>query len=577
MADPAAQALALAQAGRLGEAERICRAHRGRPELGFLLAQILAHHGRPAEAAAELEMVVANAPALVEAAALAGSLYESLGRADRAEAMYRRALSRQPSARLWFNLGNALRRQDRQVEAVECYLQAHILAPADATMLSALVARKQALCDWDGLDGLAGRLLPLAGAGGVQPLRMLAVECAEDVHQRCARAWGAAIPGPARRHAPGTPKDRLTIGYLSADLHRHATAYLAAELFELHDRDRFRVVAYSLGPDDGSEMRRRLEAGFDVFHHLAGRPTEDIAARIAADGVDILVDLKGYTRDARPEILALRPAPIQVSYLGYPGTMGVGFIDYIVADPVVLPMAAQPFYDERIVHLPDCYQVNDRRRPHPARPPRAALGLPEEEGRVLACFNAAYKIAAPVFAVWMDILAATPGAVLWLLGDEPAVEDALRAAAGRAGQDPGRLVFAPRLPLAEHLARYAAADLFLDTLPYNAHTTGSDALWMGCPMVTCRGRSFAARVGASLLHAAGLPQLVTDSLADYRALALSLLGDGPALAGLRRHLSESRATLALFDTPRFTRNLEAAYAAMWARHVAGLPPAAFQV
>ena len=440
------------------------------------------------------------------------------------------------------------------------------------------MARKQALCDWDGLEALAARLIERVAKGdaGVQPLRLLALDCPEAVHLRCARDWGARLKAvPARPLATYSDKRRLTVGYLSADFHSHATAYLAAELFELHDRARFEIVAYSVGPNDGSPIRRRLEAGFDRFHHLAGQPPAVIAEQITADGIDILVDLKGWTRDARPDVLALRPAPIQVAYLGYPGTMGVDFIDYVIADPVVLPMESQPFYAERIVHLPDCYQVNDRNRPRPPAPARAALGLPED-GPVLACFNAAYKITPQVFAVWMRLLEAKPDAVLWLLADEPAVEAALRRATAGHGIDPDRLIFAPHQPLEAHLARYAAADLFLDTLPYNAHTTGSDALWMGCPLVTCRGDSFAARVGASLLRSVGMSQLIAENLEQYHDIALALVrGDG--LKCLRSQLEASRDSAKLFDTPRFTQGLEAAFETMWRRHCAAEAPIAFAV
>jgi predicted O-linked N-acetylglucosamine transferase (SPINDLY family) len=368
----------------------------------------------------------------------------------------------------------------------------------------------------------------------------------------------------------------LTIGYLSADFHRHATAYLAAELFELHDRARFRAVAYSAGPDDGSDIRHRLEAGFDLFRHLPGWPAAEIAQAIRADGVDILVDLKGYTRDARTDVMGLRPAPIQVAYLGYPGAMGVDFIDYVLADPVVLPTERQPDYAERIVHLPWCYQVNDRQRPHPPAPDRTASGLPAT-GPVLACFNAAYKITPAVFAVWMRLLRTHPDAVLWLLSDEEAVERALRQRAEGHGVAGDRLIFAPHRPLADHLARYALADLVLDTLPYNAHTTGSDALWMGCPIVTCRGATFAGRVGASLLHAVGLDELIVDDLESYEARAGALLADPAALADLRRRLTEGRDTAPLFDTPAFVRNVETAFSRMWERRCQRLPPQSFAV
>ena len=584
MIDPAAHAFALLRAGRVAEAEAACRqamrARPGQPELLFLLGQILYRAGRRPEAVRALDRAVARRPDLIEAAALAGLLHESLGAYDKAEKSWRQVVAAQPSGPAWFNLGNVLRHLGREAEALNAYRTAHRLAPDDAVILSALVARQQALCDWDGLEDLTVRLSGLVARGrsGVQPFRLLAINCPEEVQGRCARAWGTGLPAAARRPAPpAEPGPVLTLGYLSADYQDHATAYLIAELFELHDRRRFRVMAYSLGPDDRRPMRRRLEAGVDGFRDLSGASASAAAACIRADGVDILVDLKGYTRGARPEILAQRPAPVQVSYLGYPGSMGVDWIDYILADPVVLPLDCQEHYRERIVHLPGCYQVNDRLRPCPAASPdRASLGLPAR-GPVLACFNAAYKITPSLFAVWMRLLTGAPGAVLWLLADQPAVEANLRAAAVRAGVGEDRLVFAPMRSLSEHLVRYRVADLFLDTLPYNAHTTGSDALWMGCPLVTCRGQSFAGRVGASLLEAVGLPEMVAADLGEYEALAAALLADPARLAALRARLEAGRATAPLFDTPAFARAIETAYETMWQRYLSGQPPAAFAV
>ncbi len=556
------------------------KARPGQPDLLTLLAQILYRGGRRQAAARELEKALARRPDFIQAAGFLASLYEELGQLDKAEKAWYRVVSLSPSAPAWFNLGNVLRRLDRQDEAVVCYDHAHKRAPDDPTILSALVARKQALCDWAGLDELAARLVELVKSGrgaGVQPFRMLSVDCAEDVLARCAKSWSARLGATRAAPFPEPMAGKvLTVGYLSADFHSHATAYLAAELFELHDRTKVRPIAYSTGPDDGSDIRRRLEAGFDVFRHLPDWPAAEIAGQMRADGVDILIDLKGHTRDARPDVVALRPAPIQVAYLGYPGSMGLDAVDYILADPVVLPMACQADYTERIIHLPWCYQVNDRQRPRPAAPGRAESGLPAE-GPVLACFNAAYKISPALFSIWMRLLAARPDAVLWLLSEGEAVERTLRAEAERRGIAGERLIFAPIRPLREHLARYALADLTLDTLPYNAHTTGSDSLWMGCPLITCRGATFAGRVGASLLHAVGMDELVTETLEDYEARANALLADPAALAALRRRLTETRDTAPLFDTPAFTRAVETALARMWDSYCRGQPPEAFAV
>ena len=324
-------------------------------------------------------------------------------------------------------------------------------------------------------------------------------------------------------------------------------------------------------------MRQRLARAFDRFLDVSKMPYRQAAELIHADQIDVLVDLTGYTGPTRSMILAHRPAPIQVNYLGYPSTMGADFIDYIIVDRFVVPADQQPFFSEKLVHLPDCYQCNDNKRPIAAHAPlRADFRLPAD-AFVFCCFNNAYKITPDFFDIWMRLLRAVPGSVLWLLAyNEWAKENLAREAAAR-GVDPARIVFAPILPVPEHLARLRLADLFLDTLPYNAHTTASDALWAGLPLVTCVGDTFAGRVAGSLLRAVGLPELVTSSLEEYEALALRLARDPTFLAGLRARLANNRLTCPLFDTARFTRNLEEAYCQMHQRWVEGLAPAAFAV
>ncbi len=364
---------------------------------------------------------------------------------------------------------------------------------------------------------------------------------------------------------------------MSGDLHAHATAFLTAELFERHDRARFDVHAYSFGPDDGSPMRQRLIAGFDTFVDVRGLSDRQAAELIREDELDILVDLKGYTEGARPRILAYRPAPIQVNWLGFPGSMGTGNIDYVVADRTVAPPSLQAHCVERIVWLPDCFQPNDTRRERPdTAPSRAQCGLPET-GFVFCCFNNSYKITPSIFAIWARLLEQLPGSVLWLLDTNPLVRANLRRAAARRGIAPARLVFAPKLPLADHLARLAAADLVLDTVPVNALTTASDALWVGVPIVTLMGDTVAGRGCASLLQAIGLPDLVTETPAAYEALALRLATEPAALRALRDRLRRNRGTMPLFDTPRFARGLEAAYRRMVELWLAGDPPQPFAV
>ncbi len=372
-------------------------------------------------------------------------------------------------------------------------------------------------------------------------------------------------------------RDKLRIAYLSADFQDHATAHLMAELFERHDHSRFEVMAISFGIGDGSPMRQRLAAAFDRFYDACQRSDEDTARFLYGQKTDIAIDLKGHTRGARPGILAYRPAPVQVSYLGYPGTMGAQFIDYIVADKIVIPPGHESFYTEKIVRLPDCYQVNDRKRAVAEHTPeRREAGLPQE-GFVFCCFNQNWKITPDVFDVWMRLLRTVSGSVLWLVHDSKETERNLRSEAQARGVDGARLIFAPRLPSEVHLARHRLADLFLDTLPYNAHTTASDALWTGLPVLTQLGEGFAGRVAASLLSAAGLPELITHSIADYEALALRLANDTILLKGYRDRLNANRAVLPLFDTDRFRLHLEAAYLQMAEIWQSGEQPRSFDV
>jgi predicted O-linked N-acetylglucosamine transferase (SPINDLY family) len=318
-------------------------------------------------------------------------------------------------------------------------------------------------------------------------------------------------------------------------------------------------------------MRARLERAFDRFIDVQNRNDADITRALREMEIDIAVDLKGYTAESRPGILSYRPAPVQAHYLGFPGTMGVDFVDYLIADPIVVPEEHRAFYTEKIAYLPDTYQCNDRERYVVDRvPTRIEAGLPS--GFVFCCFNNNHKIAPEMFGIWMRLLGQVEGSVLWLLQDNPAVTANLRREAKARGIAPERLIFASRTDPASHLARQSLADLFLDTLPYNAHTTASDALWVGLPIVTVPGSTFAGRVAASLLQAAGLPEMVTKSLADYEALALRLARDPAALRAIKAKLKQNRDSCALFDTARITRNLENVYTTMWERSERGLPP-----
>ncbi|HYD67760.1 tetratricopeptide repeat protein [Azospirillum sp.] len=548
------------------------------------LGAVLKELGRHGEALGALREAVRLAPDLLAAWLNLGAVLKELGDPAGAATGFRAALALNPAlAEAHANLGQLCREAGDPPAAAAAFERALAIGLPDAGgVLAQLVQQRRHLCRWDGLSALSARLVRAVADGTTQqahPWIFLGEGAGPAAELTCARrytAWRTRSVTPLPPLPPGAAKPRLRIGYLSADYHEHATALLIAELIERHDRARVEVVGYSYGPDDGGALRARLRRGFDRFVDLALEPHAAAARRIRADGVDILVDLKGHTQGARPEIPAFRPAPVQAHWLGYPGSMGADFIDYVIADAVTAPAALQPHVAERIVRLPGCYQPNDRTRLIAGTPSRAACGLPAQ-GFVFCCFNAAYKINAAIYAVWMRLLTAVPGSVLWLLEGHPEAAANLRCEAAARGVDPARLVFSPRLPPAEYLARCRLADLFLDTLPVGAHTTASDALWAGLPVLTVRGDAFAGRVGASLLRAVGLPELAVESLDAYEAAALRLAADPAALAAIKERLAAGRESAILWDTDRLARDLERAYAALWAIHAAGEPPRAIDV
>lgn len=350
----------------------------------------------------------------------------------------------------------------------------------------------------------------------------------------------------------------LRIGYLSADFHAHATTYLMIEVFEQHNRAQFETFAYSIDADDNSPIRQRLTNSFAHWRDVSTLSARDTAALIQADHIDLLIDLKGYTQNARPEVLVLRSAPIQISYLGYPGTVGTKDVDYLLADTFIIPPTHQHLYTEKIAYLPDCYQANSSHRE--VAPPISRLqeNLPEQ-GLILCCFNHPRKISPKLFDIWCKVLKAVPETILWLLAMNALVEKNLRTEAKAHGVDSSQLVFAPRRPQAEHLSRLALADLFLDTYPVNAHTTASDALYMGVPLVTCVGDTFASRVAGSLLRTCGLEDLITENLQAYEDLIIQLVQNPSSITALKRRLAKNLQTSALFDSYKFTRNLENLY------------------
>ena len=546
------------------------------------LGNLLSMQGKPAEAEASYRQAIANAPEYAEAHNNLGNLHQTTGRLEEAVTCYRSALAIRPAyVEAHRNVGSALRRLGRLVEAMQAMRSALAIDPGFTAAIHQLAHLSKELCDWTQLDDLTAKLVKTVedGSAAVNPFVFLSLDTSPRQQYLCAKQWAAAQWGTlGQRPAADKGKDRMVVGYLSSDFGDHPMAHLIAELLQLHDRARFRVIGYSTGRDDGSAFRRQVMASVDDFVDLRDCSHAESAARIRADGVDILVDLNGYTGGARPEILFRRPAPIQVNYLGFPGTLGSEAWDFVLVDTHVVPKDEQQYFCERLVHLPDCYWVNDRRRPiSPHLPTRSLCGLPED-AFVFCSLVSAFKITPTIFDSWMRLLRDVPGGVLWLLRPNPTAEaNLLREAEARLAGGAARLVFAPSLPNEEHLARFAIADLFLDTLPYNAHTLTSDALWGGCPVLTCVGKAFPGRVAGSLLHAVGLSELVTHSMADYEALAVQLALDRGRLQAIRDKLKTNRLTTALFDSTRFTRHVESAFETMWRTYLAGEPLRPFAV
>ncbi len=532
------------------------------------LGNLLRTQGQLDEAAACFSRAIRAAPDDAASLINLGVLRGQQEQFDEASALLRRAVNiDKNSVMAHTRLADVLKVSGHIEEAKAAYERLLLLQPENVAASAGLAHVRQHLCDWAGIETLwdvARRAILEGGHTGITPFSALSIDTTAQEQQICAQTWARHEFGwISDQHAAVTPRTRvqnapLRLGYLSWDYHEHATAYLMAEVFELHNRDRYSVTAYSLGPDDGSAIRSRIRSGCDAFVDVAALSDAAVARRIADDGIDILIDLKGYTLGSRAPILAYRPAPVQVNWLGFPGTMGTPCIDWIFADPFIIPEGAEAHYDERVYRLPDCYQPNDRRRAVAAAPTRAECGLPET-GVVFCCFNQAYKILPETFAAWMRILARVPGSVLWLLETSPMAARNLHSSAAALGVAAERILFAPRRPLADHLARYRIADLALDTFPYTSHTTASDALWTGCPLVARVGDTFASRVSGSVLNAAQLPELVTDTLAAFEEKAVQIALDPDRRAALRRYLDEKRMTLPLFDTPRFVANLEAAY------------------
>jgi protein O-GlcNAc transferase len=494
-----------------------------------------------------------------------GALLRTLSRIDEALASFNRALAIDPEfAEALQNRGLLLWDEKEDYPAARADLeQALALEPSRPSLKSNLLHLDIMMalrdCDWASANAIAETLPALiAGGGSVPPMMLLSLNGDEMLQLRAARNIVAErYPTLAPLWKGGTWRhDRIRLGYITSDLGEHPVGAQIAQLIECHDRARFEVIAFATGPDDRSTLRGRLKAGFDRFHDLWGHSAQQTAQFIRAQEVDVLVELNGHTQRGSLDILRRRPAPVQVSWLGYAGTTGAPFIDCLIADRIVAPNPQA--FSERLEYLPDSFFVTDTRRMIGATPSRAEAGLPPE-GFVFCGFNHVMKFGSESFARWMRILAQVPASVLWLREPGETAKSNLRRAASDHGIAPERLVFAGRVAADIHLARHALAGLFLDILPYNAHATAADALWAGLPVLTCAQGCFAGRVAASLLHAVGLPELVAPTPDDYEAMAVALARDPERLAAIKARLAANRASAPLFDTPRFARNIEAIY------------------
>jgi predicted O-linked N-acetylglucosamine transferase (SPINDLY family) len=536
--------------------------------------------GRLGEALASFERVLSLKGDHLNALNNRGIVLKELGRHLEALASFERALVVDPGCvEAMCNRGSVLAILGRHREAGEQIGHALAIAPNHSLALTALENSHAATCQWEGIADLRLRLKAAALRGEVEPFTLLRQDLQPAEFLLCVQNYARKKRPPLSAVDRKSIKrsEKIRLAYLSSDFRKHAIAYLTARLFELHNRARFDLIGISFGPDDNSDIRERLRSSFDQFHDVRAKSDQEIAHLIRDLSVDVAVDLNGFTLGGRPGVLARRPAPIQVSYLGYPGTMGVDYIDYIIADATVVPPEQQSFYSEKVVYLPDTYQANDDHRSiSDIVPSRVDVGLPDHSF-VFCSFNNSNKITPCMFDLWIRLLQQIEGSVLWLLESNASVPENLRREAQARGVAPDRLVFAPPVKLEDHLARHRLADLFLDTLPYNAHTTASDALWAGLPVITCQGSTFAGRVAASLLTAINLPELITYSLQEYEVLALKLARDPALLVSLKQKLVRNRETTPLFNTEVFARHVEAAYTTMWDRHRRGEPPTSFSV
>ena len=593
--------------------EAYARALRLRPDIAEThvnLGKVLSQMGRQEQAIPCFRNAVRIKPGYADAHYSLGVALQMLERDEEAVAAYQKAIGIRPDfAEAYDNLGIVLRRLARFEESIACFRRELTLRPghaathvhlgvslakagwlpdSNAAFDAALAIQPSladthgqklfqtaSICDWDTLAGEAKTMATLGLEGSaIRPFVMLPLEDAPVHHRIRAERFAKerfTMAGLGPFTPPSAKPARIKIGYFSANFHNHAVMYLMAKLLERHDRSRFEIHAYSYGPDTDDEMRQRTRRGVEFFHDVRALSGEEIAKQARKDGIDIAIDLMGHTENARPEIFVYRAAPIQINYLGYPGSMG-RHMEYIIADRTLIPEGHDDHYAEKIIYLPHTYMPSDDEREISSQAmTRKEMGLPEQ-GVVFCCFNNIYKIGAREYAIWLNLLDSVPGSVLWLKGANRWATHNLRKEARKRSVDPNRTIFTERMSMAEHLARHQLADLFLDTFHYNAHSTASDALWAGLPVVTLMGQGFPARVAASLLNAIGLPELITQSAEDYERLALELARDPEKLSALKTKLARLKSTAPLFDTERFTRNLEDAYAQAYQHYFEGNAP-----
>ena len=571
----------------LGDAEAsFSRALALKPDFAAALnnrAHLRRQLGRNQEALADLDRALAAQPADMAMLYNRATLLSALKRYDEALAGFNAVLAREPdnaaalSARgmlLW----DRFRRYEPALADME---RALALGPRADWARGDLLHLKMLGGVWQGFD----QELALIDEGVrdgkpvIRPFAHQALSASPQALHKSAMLFTDRVypPLPALCKSKRGNHGRIRVGYLCGAFNKHALAYLAAGLYEAHDRNRFEIIALDAGRNDNSAIRARLESAFDKFIPIAALSDQEAAEKILSEEIDILVNVDGYSGHLRMGVFARRPAPVQVNWLGFPGTLGANYIDYIIADPIVIPESDRRFFSEKIVTLPHAYQVNDSKRAIAGSAgTKADHGLPEN-GFVFCNFNQSYKLTPSHFSLFLKIMKQVPGSVLWLLEANEVFHANLRAQAAHQGVDASRLIFAPIIPIEDHLARLSLADLFLDTLPYNAHTTCSDALWAGLPLLTCRGTAFAGRVAASLISVMGVPELITGNLEEFESLALKLAREPDLMKALRDKIAANRASSPLFDTDLYRRHIEAAYQTMWDIAQAGGAPRDFRV